>query len=340
MPIKKRLRHPFAHGLGAALAGAALFHGSLVHAQNDKEPWTVVVANSNVNQRADVAALVAQQLRQELGMDVRIWRGEGDRATQAATWALQKQATRRAILMLSEGSSSVMGNPNNQPYHLSHFEPVAVLMEMPWCLFALKKSPVIGQANVLEWLRSLQRPVNVAIGVPRGKPMMWAYVLTLNGRNAPPTPMQVNTHVYSGGVQLKPILENKADIAIGRCGNILSMGPDVQVIARAQKPHASYMPELPSFTEVGLPPLDRGWYGAFVPQHMTAQDKAVVAKALERAAQSPELKRAIEYSGQSPLLLNHERSKTYINEYKRTWQAVADLLQWSGVETMGPLREQ
>lgn len=339
MPIPKHLRYIVAHSLGAALVWPALFHTSLVHAQNGKEPWTVVVANTSTNQRVDVAALVAQQLRHELDTEVNVWRGEGDQATVAATWALQNPSNRRAILMLSEGSSSVMGNPQNQPYHLNHFEPISVLMEMPWCLFALKTSPVIGQTNVLQWMRSLQRPVNLAVGVPRGKPMMWAYVLTLNGHNAPPTPMQVNTHVYSGGAQLKPILQTKADIAIGRCTNILFMGPDVQVIARAQKPHASYMPsELPSFTEVGLPPLDRGWYGAFVPQHMAAQDKALAAKALERIAQSPEIKRAIEYNGQSPLALDYERSKAYINEYKRTWQAVADLLQWSGVEPMGPPR--
>lgn len=305
---------------------------STSQAQPVPEPWTVVRTSAMFEDGHGLSEYVAQQLKKDLGEDVLMWQGEGDQTAAATRWALGNTPYRRPVLMLTEGSSTVMGPVSRSSYHLAHFEPVALLMEMPWCLFALKDSPVVKQRNVFRWLSQLQRPVTVAVGVPRGKPMLWVHALTRNSSQSPLPSLAVTAQIYNGPQQMQQVLKSGADIAIGRCVQILDLAPDVVALGVAQQNAAPYVAGLPLFTDLGLPPLSRGWYGAFVPVSMAAQDKQRVIAAMERITHAPEVKHLIVARGLTPLQLDYAASKAYIDEYTRTWQSVSDLLGWEGVD--------
>ena len=316
-----------------ALLLASLAGLSLSHAQPTPEPWTVVRTNAMFQHGHGLSEYVAQQLKKELGEDVLIWQGEGDQTAAATRWALDNAPHRRPVLMLTEGSSTVMGPVSRSSYHLANFEPVAMLMEMPWCLYALKDSPVVKQSNVFNWLRQLQRPVTIAVGVPRGKPMLWVHALAHKSSQSSLPALPVSAQFYAGTQQMQQALKNGAEIAIGRCVQILSLEPDVVALGVAQENAAPYVAGLPLFSDLGLPPLSRGWYGAFVPTTMAAQDKQRLIAAMERITQSPDVKKMIVERGLTPLQLDYAASKAYIEEYKRTWQSVSDLLGWEGSMT-------
>lgn len=319
-------------GKAFALAFASYACVSMSVAQPAPEPWTVVRSNAMFEHGRGLSEFVAQQLKKELGEDILMWQGQGDQTVAATRWALDNAPHRRAVLMLTEGSSTVMGPVGRSTYHLANFEPVTVFMEMPWCLFALKDSSVVQQRNVFRWLSQLQRPVTIAVGVPRGKPMLWVHALTRNSSQSPLPSLSVTAQLYAGSQQMQQVLKNGADIAIGRCIHIMSLAPDVVALGVAQQNAAPYVAGLPLFTDLGLPPLSRGWYGAFVPVSMAAQDKQRVITAMERIVKAPEVKKMIVQQGLTPLQLDYAASKAYIEEYKRTWQSVSDLLGWQGVD--------
>lgn len=314
-----------------AICLAAYLGLSTSYAQTAPEPWTVVRTNALFKSGEGLSEYVAQQLEKELGEEVHLWHGEGDQTVAATAWALQNAPQRRAVLMLSEGSSTVMGSPSRNTYHLANFEPISLLMEMPWCLYALKTSPAVQQRNVFRWLSSLQRPVTIAVGVPRGKPMLWVHALTRNSSQAPKPPLQVKAQPYTGAQQLQQLLDSGADIAIGRCSLMPSLSSGVTTLGVAQQSPGPHLASLPLFTDLGLPPLSRGWYGAFVATSMAAENKQRLIAAMERIVRMPEVKRLIVQQGQMPLQLDHAASQRYIDDYKRTWQSVADLLDWHGV---------
>ena len=319
-------------GKVCALALASLACMSMSFAQSTPESWTVVKSNAMFQHGQGLSEYVAQQLKKELGEDILLWQGEGDQTAEATRWALGNAPNRRAVLMLTEGSSTVMG-PVSRSYHLANFEPVTVFMEMPWCLFALKNSPAVKQTNVFRWLSQLQRPVTIAVGVPRGKPMLWVHALTRNSSQSPLPRLSVKAQLYAGSEQMQQVLKNGADIAIGRCVHIMSLAPDVMALGVAQQNTAPYLAGLPLFTDLGLPPLSRGWYGAFVPASMAASDKQRAIAAMQKIVGAPEVKKMIVQQGLTPLQLDYAASKAYIEEYKRTWQSVSDLLGWDGVDT-------
>ncbi|MGE8397569.1 MAG: hypothetical protein ACN6NT_08200, partial [Comamonas sp.] len=176
-------------------------------------------------------------------------------------------------------------------------------------------------------------PVTIAVGVPRGKPMLWVHALTRNSSQSPLPRLSVKAQLYAGSEQMQQVLKNGADIAIGRCVHIMSLAPDVMALGVAQQNTAPYLAGLPLFTDLGLPPLSRGWYGAFVPASMAAPDKQRVIAAMQKMVGAPEVKKMIVQQGLTPLQLDYAASKAYIEEYKRTWQSVSDLLGWDGVDT-------
>lgn len=322
-----------------ALVIAAFAGLSVSHAQPAPEPWTVVKTNAMFQHGNGLSEYVAQQLKKALGEDVQIWQGEGDQTAAATRWALENAPHRRPVLMLTEGSSTVMGPVSRSTYHLANFEPVTVFMEMPWCLYALKSSPAVKQSNIFNWLRQLQRPVTVAVGVPRGKPMLWVHALTHKSIQSPQPTLPVTAQFYAGTKQMQQALKNGADLAIGRCVQILNLEPDVVALGVAQKDATPYVAGLPLFSDLGLPPLSRGWYGAFVPINMATQDKQKLIAAMERIAQAPDVKKMILQRGLTPLQLDYAASKAYIEEYKRTWQSVSDLLGWEGVNVNNALSQ-
>lgn len=237
----------------------------------------------------------------------------------------------RAIWLVSEGNSSLTGNPAQNPRHLANFEPLVIFMEIPWCLFALKTSPAHEQKDLLAWLSSLGRPAQIGVGAYSGSPIMWVHALASRAKNKRKTtdqrPLQVQARPFQGAEMLTPMLEKSVDLAISRCSHMRKIGNDVAVVAKSHNETIRYVPTVPTFTELGLPPLGRGWHGAFVPRNMAQADKQKLITAFETITTSAETQKAILDIWQIPLRIDHATSQRYIHHYIQTWQAIFELME-------------
>jgi len=240
----------------------------------------------------------------------------------------------RTIWLVSEGNSSLTGNPAHNPRHLANFEPLVIFMEIPWCLFALKTSPAIGQKDLLSWLSSLGRPARIGVGVYSGSPVMWVHALSSRAKSKSKTgqSLQVQARPFQGAEMLTPMLEKSVDLAISRCSHMRKIGNEVAVVAKSHNETIRYVPPVPTFTDLGLPPLGRGWHGAFAPRNMAQADKQKLITAFESITTSAETQKAILDIWQIPLRIDHAASQRYIHHYIQTWQAIFDLMERSAQE--------
>lgn len=315
-----------------ALCGAVVSTAQAqVPASNTTSPskvdagWTVLVTTVPVPRAIHFPSYLTQQLQRELQQKVQLKVDERDYGLTALVWAHQPPDSENTIVMLSEGNSSVMGSVENNPRHLLHYTPLVVFMEMPWCLYGLKASPASQRKDFGAWMQELQRPVRVGVSVPSGKPMLWLRALEVKHG------VQVKPELYSGAGRLEAALQDGVDFAIGRCSQTQGMGKQVLLLGQAQRPEEGVAQKAPLFTELGLPPLERGWYGAFAANSMPVAQRDRLVKALERIARMPQTAQEIESIGQIPLLLDHQRSQQYISQYVSTWQSVSELMERDGV---------
>ncbi len=242
----------------------------------------------------------------------------------------------RTIWLVSEGNSSLTGNPAQNPRHLANFEPLVIFMEIPWCLFALKSSPVHEQKNLLAWLSSLERPARIGVGAYSGSPIMWVHALASRAKSKNKTTgqpaLQVHAKPFQGAEMLTPMLEKSVDLAISRCSHMRKIGNEVAVVAKSHNETIRYVPPVPTFTDLGLPPLGRGWHGAFVPRNMPQADKQKLINAFEAITNSAETQKAILDIWQIPLRIDHAASQRYIHHYIQTWQAIFELMERNAQE--------
>lgn len=250
----------------------------------------------------------------------------------------------RTIWLVSEGNSSLTGNPTQNPRHLANFEPLVIFMEIPWCLFALKNSPALEQKDLLSWLSNLGRPARIGVGVYSGSPVMWVHALSSRAKSKSKTgqpPLQVQARPFQGAEMLTPMLEKSVDLAISRCSHMRKVGNEVAVVAKSHNETIRYVPPVPTFTELGLPPLGRGWHGAFAPRNMAQADKQKLIKAFEVITNSAETQKAILDIWQIPLRIDHVASQRYIHHYIQSWQAIFELMERNAQEeTTAPRTRQ
>ena len=287
--------------------------------------WTVLVTTVPVPRAINFPNYLTQQLQRELNQKVQLKVDERDYGLTALLWAHQSPYSENTIVMLSEGNSSMAGTAEDNPRHLSHYTPLVVFMEMPWCLYGLKDAPASQRKDLGAWMQALRRPVRVGVSVPSGKPMLWLRALEVKHG------VEVQPEVYSGAGRLQSALLEGMDFAIGRCSQSQGLGKDVLLLGQAQRPDEGVAQRAPLFTDMGLPPLERGWYGAFVGKAMPAPQKEQLVKVFERISRMPQTAQEIEAIGQVPLLLDHQRSQQYITQYLRAWQSVSDLMERDGL---------
>lgn len=230
------------------------------------------------------------------------------------------------VFLLLNGSQ--YGNPQTNPQHLSNLKPIMVFSEMPWCLFANAASRVDEQGNLFEWLQQQPQPVHIGIDAQSGGSMLWARALLHSQAVSTRPALTVKISAFGGAYPLDQIFDKGAALVLAHCWRILNMPEHIAVVAQSRAQSASYVPAVPTFAKLGLPPLQTAWLTAFSDKNASAEDQQRLIHAMERLSLSPEAARALTNMGLTSLRLNHLQSRQYMEDYLRTWQSVSNLLQW------------
>lgn len=240
------------------------------------------------------------------------------------------QPNQPLIVLMSESSSILSGPPGDQLLHLDNLDPILVFFEMPWCLYAQSNSPLLQQTDVKAWIaqQQHQRSVHIGVSASAGQSIFWLRALSQATRAPLGSPHGIVPLEYRGVRNQEQVWRGHADMALTHCWQHSFLPNSVRLLATAQKPQASYLPTVPSFADLKLPPLSPSWFAAFVPKSTSPAIKAQVIQAFEQVGQSKALQQALATGNQTPVRWSHEQSRHYLENYKTTWQSVIHLLQW------------
>lgn len=225
-------------------------------------------------------------------------------------------------------SGSYYGSPQSNPRHLQNLEPLMVFTEMPWCLFAKKSFHLPETHNLPSALAQLPQPVHIGINAQSNSSVLWARALVRRNGEGQYKGLTLNVTAFDASQPLEQIFDNGNELVMAHCWRALNLPASAQLIAQSRKASAPYVPQVPTFVQLKLPPLQPAWLTAFSEKQLPLADKQRLIAALEHAAQSAEVQRPFNQMGLLPLHMNHEQSHAYMQTYLRTWQSVSNLLQW------------
>jgi tripartite-type tricarboxylate transporter receptor subunit TctC len=285
--------------LAAAMLAALPFNATAQVAANfPNRPVHIVVPTPPGGPSDAVARLVAHALASAWGQQVLVENKTG------ASGAIAAQAVMAAApdgYTLLWAQASMAGLPlvqKGSPYrHMNELAPVANVVQYGYALFVNNDLPVKSFAELVAYGRAHPDKLSFATGT-LGEYMAATQVLQATGVKAVRVP-------YKGGAQLMPdLIAGQVQLNVGP---ILSGLQHVKVgklrmLATLQPQRSALLPDVPTTTELGLPPSTLPfWNAVFAPANTPRDVIDKVSAAIAEALRSPAVRTVLEQQGAEPL---------------------------------------
>jgi tripartite-type tricarboxylate transporter receptor subunit TctC len=279
-----------------ALAIAVVVATMRVHAAGPT--MTIVVAAVPGGALDRTARLLAQRFEADLGRTVVIENRAGGSTRIASDYVL-KSARDGDTLLLTTGTSTIdlAFDANAHPNILADFVPVALVTEGQYVLLVRALSPLRGVADVIARARAAPGVLNYgSVDVQSTQRVIGELFKLRTGTDIVQIP-------YKSEVAI-PIAVANGDLDFGIVG-VGSALPFIQAgkvrpIAVTSARRSPVLPDVPTLTETGVSIEQTQWYGMLVPADTPAATVDALARAVERAAKSPQYRKAIQSMGMEP----------------------------------------
>ena len=272
-----------------------------------------------------VAQHFARWMPHYLGEKAVLHRTSNGQGLEAIAWAAQSGPPDRTVLLLSQlWLSRLDGLPASAP-GARGWVPLQIVWQGTWCLMAQEARYLPDFFALQAWLRTLRRPVRLAVPQSFGLPDLWMQAM------AHKTGLPWQNQAFGTARQaVLALAAGKVDLALDRCGETAvfldsqservrtgSLG--VQVLARVGMPAPL---SVPTFTQWQLPPIAPGWVGWFVPPGMPPERQAQVGKALHAIALRDDTQALIAQQHQQPVRMSVEDSQRFVRRTQTQGQSL------------------
>ena len=266
-------QHPRRQFLHLAIGAAALPAASRL--ANDQtypsRPITIIVPFPAGGGTDVVARVLAERMRESLGRSIIVENISG---------AAGSIGTGRAARARPDGYTIDLGGTSNHvlngalyslPYDvLNDFEPISPLYTQPYILFARQTMPANDLRELVDWLRANPDKASAAIYAATAD-LVTAHFGKETGTRFALVP-------YRGGVPaVQDLAAGHIDLFVGVPAQLpLARSGSIKAYAVTSDTRLAVAPDIPTFSEMGLPALSQSsWYGFFAPR---GTPKDVIAK--------------------------------------------------------------
>ena len=302
----------------AFVSGVLLF-APTVHAQ---EAWKIVVPWRPALVSVDVPVLFASELTQVMQSPVVVDEATYNKQDEALTWSLTSAAASQPSLVLfSEELALTNATDLDSPRHISHYEPLMLIWQTRWCLFALKDSQLQRPGALRAWLQSNSSMRKVAIPEEKGRLSIWIRGLELHTRSH----WEVHAYGLTGGIV--QALESGVDVAVSFCNRQRLHPEKTQILAQSGPARSEMLPEVPLFSEVGWAPLAKGWMAWMTPKTTPLAQREKMAEALYRVMGQPHVQAQLRSTGHVVQHMDAKTSKQHIESFTQAWHGIDELLE-------------
>lgn len=279
----------------AALCAAMALTGA--HADSNTQPVNLLVGFPPGGNVDSVARNLAAGMQNALKRTVVVDNRPGAGGQIAMQMLARSSADGRTLMLSNEHAISIIPmttrNPGYDPQ--KDFVPVATVTTLP---LALAVHPSVKARNVQElvaWARSQQKTLDVGIPAPASQPQFGVSLLAKRfGIQASPVP-------YRGGAPMVADLMG-GHVLAGLTGISeflpLHKSGAVRMIAVSGPERLARFPDIPTFTEGGLPGFEeRTFMGVFAPAGTPSETVARYREAIRKVVASTEYQQALDELG-------------------------------------------
>jgi tripartite-type tricarboxylate transporter receptor subunit TctC len=271
--------------LGALAQSAATF---------PVRPVTIVVPTPAGGPSDSAARLVAKSLSATWGQAVVVENKAGAGGAIAAQAVMSAQPDGHTLLWAQASMAGMPFVQKSSPYRaLAELAPVSNVVSFGYALFVNKDVPVQNFADLVALGRAQPDKLNFATGT-LGEYMVAEHVLKAAGIKAMRVP-------YKGGAQLMPdLIGGQVQINFGPILSGLQhvKAGKLKMLATALPQRSALLPDVPTFTELGIPAgILPTWNAVFAPAGTPREIREAIAIAIAHALKDPAVRGLLEANG-------------------------------------------
>ncbi|TSE28354.1 Tripartite tricarboxylate transporter family receptor [Tepidimonas thermarum] len=315
-PISRR------HWLQTGLACAAVGLGAPLSALADNRPVKILVGFPPGGGTDAIARLLAEPLRDALGVPV-IVENRAGAGGQLAAQALKAAAPDGTTLLLSHDHTIsilplVLRNPGFEP--AKDFVAVAGFATFVNALALSGGTPARSLAEFAQWVRA--QGGKAAVGIPAPASVPQFLVQTLAKRQQ----LDLVAVPYRGSApMMADMLGNQIPAGVGSIPDFIEnhRAGRLRVVAVMGQQRQAAMPEVPTFAEAGIPGFEEiPYYGLFAPAHTPKAALERVGAALAQAIAQPAVRDRLTAMGLTVGYMSSEQLSQRERAYTEVWARI------------------
>ena len=305
------------HVLIGALAAAAM---PRAYAQEIKGPIRIIVGYPAGGTADAVARFYAEDLAQRLGVPVLVDNKPGAGGQIAAESFARGTPPDGSTLLLANSHmmATLPLTTRSVKYNsVNDFQPISKLASFEVGLIAASGNPAKSLAEYVAAVRADPKLGSYGIPAPGSSPQFIGFSIARK-ENIALTPIP-----YKGGAPLTTdLLGGQVPVGIDAIGSVLDhvKSGKLRLLAVSGSARVRWLPEVPTFTELGYKDMDRSsWMGLFAPVQTPAALVRKLNDAVVAAAAQPKLAQQLDKFGIVPVSSAAEELRESIRKELAIW---------------------
>ena len=305
----------------AAMAALPLMHPTAMAQAWPARPIKLVVPFPPGGLIDNMARLVAPKLGQELGQAIVIDNKPGAGGNLGAAEAARATPDGYTLLMASPPLTINPALYSKLPYKPENIVPLGLLGRVPNVLVVNPASGIQSVADLNARIKARPGQLNYASN-GQGTSLHLSAELYKSQAGL------FVTHIpYRGAAAgLTAVMADEVSLMFDNLPSALGLinGGKLKALAVTTPQRSSALPNVPTMEEAGLKGYQVfAWFGLAAPAGLPAPVQQKIEQALERVAQQPDVKAAIQKAGAEPTWVNAQGMTSFMQADTAQWKSVA-----------------
>lgn len=305
----------------AAMAALQLMHPTAMAQAWPARPIKLVVPFPPGGLIDNMARLVAPKLGQELGQAIVIDNKPGAGGNLGAAEAARATPDGYTLLMASPPLTINPALYSKLPYKPENIVPLGLLGRVPNVLVVNPASGIQSVADLSARIKAKPGQLNYASN-GQGTSLHLSAELYKSQAGL------FVTHIpYRGAAAgLTAVMADEVSLMFDNLPSALGLinGGKLKALAVTTPQRSSALPNVPTMEEAGLKGYQVfAWFGLAAPAGLPAPVQQKIEQALERVAQQPDVKAAIQKAGAEPTWVNAQGMTSFMQADTAQWKSVA-----------------
>ena len=305
----------------AAVVAALLNTALPVSAQPLDGPLHIVVGYAPGGSTDRVARLVADKLKDKLGVPVVVDNKAGAGGRLAAQQVKATPAGQNVLMLANPAVMTVapLVFKDNGYDPDADFVPVSHVNSYEFALAVSTAVPVRELSHLVAWLRA--NPMQSNFGVPATGSLPHFFALMI-GQKSDVTAQVIG---YKGSAPLlNDLLGGQVPVAVDTFDTVLPQheAGKLRILAVSSDKRLPYAPTIPTFKEAGLDLVAVGWNTFFAPKSMPQDKVDRIAKAIQEVMQDPDTVRKFTDAKMTPVVTTPAQTAAMLQAFRAQWGPV------------------